>query len=251
MWYFGRRNFFRNTKILLRNRNFNFYEVLGVERDSTNEEIKAAYLKLAKQFHPDVNKSENSEEKFKTISLAYEALSNQRNRDLYDSYMYADPYSQDGDYDFFRKDQNEENNFKHEKAKWDKSHEHFKSNKESEFWSKAGKKQNAEDFESDFFKEFDNIFSSGYKSKQQKGEDMLLEIKISFEDSLSGCNKAVQISKRRELCTSCKGTRSMPGFRPSKCFSCGGTGETKSNIMGVSKCKMCKGQGILIKNPCK
>jgi hypothetical protein len=97
------KNFFY-SKNLLRNRNYNFYDVLGVERESTNEQIKLAYLKLASQYHPDFNKEDAAEEKFKNLTLAYEALNNQRNRDLYDAYMDSDPYSSDGDYNFFRED---------------------------------------------------------------------------------------------------------------------------------------------------
>ena len=238
---------FHKSVILFRNRNYNFYDVLGVEKNSTNEQIKSAYLKLAKQYHPDLNKDEGAEEKFKSLTSAYEALNNQRNRDLYDAYMYSDPYS-DNNYEHDNTDYSEEkNNFYQEKAKWDKFSEKFKSKKESDFWGKKG----PEGHEEDFFKDFDNIFSSGYKAKKASGEDILLEIRISFEEAFNGVLKGVKINNRREICSSCKGTKSTPGFKPSKCFSCSGTGETRSSILGGNKCKMCKGQGFIIKNPCK
>lgn len=238
---------FHKSNILLRNRNYNFYDVLGVEKNSTNEQIKSAYLKLAKQYHPDLNKDEGAEEKFKSLTSAYEALNNQRNRDLYDAYMYSDPYT-DNNYEYDNKDYSEEkDNFYQEKAKWDKFSDKFKSKKESDFWGKKG----SEGYEQDFFKDFDNIFSSGYKTKKASGEDILLEIKISFEEAFNGVLKGVKINNRREICSSCKGTKSIPGFKPSKCFSCSGTGETRSSILGGNKCKMCKGQGFIIKNPCK
>lgn len=236
-------NFFFRTKMLLRNRNYNFYEVLGVSQDCTNEQIKAAYIKLAKEYHPDINKSEGAEDKFKSITVAYEALNNQRNRDLYDAYMYSDPYS-DNTYDFFKDRQDDP--FDNEKARWEKFNEKYKGNKKGGFWGEEGK----EEYEKDFFKDFENIFSGGYKTKTVKGEDILVEIKISLEDSFHGATKGININNKREICSKCKGSKSMPGYRPSKCFSCGGTGEGKTGLFGGSKCKMCKGQGYLIKNPC-
>lgn len=248
-------SFFRKSKLSLRNRNYNFYEVLGVERTSSNEDIKSAYLKLAKQYHPDLNKSEGAEDKFKSITVAYEALNNQRNRDLYDAYMYSDPYS-DMNYEHFKeKEKNFNNeNFYQEKARWDRYNEQFKNKKESSFWNnnKGNYNRNKTEYEDDFFKEFDNMFNSGYKPKSAKGEDILLEIEISLQDSFFGTTKGLTIENKRDICSSCKGSKSMPGYKPSKCFSCGGTGEGKSSsILGGKNCKMCKGIGYLIKNPCK
>jgi molecular chaperone DnaJ len=245
------KQFFTQTKILSRNRNYNFYEVLGVERGCTNEEIKSAYLKLAKQYHPDINNSEGAEEKFKSITVAYEALNNQRNRDLYDSYMYSDPYS-DNDYDFFKKDEDDKSkDFFKEKARWDKYYESYKGKPESDFWGNGNKNNKKEAYEEEIFKEFDSIFNYDLKKKEQKGQDIFLEINITLIDSYFGVVKGVSIKNRKELCKSCKGSMSSPGFRPSKCFTCGGNGEISSTIKGKSECKVCKGKGYLIKNPCK
>lgn len=163
---FSKMNYFKRTNALYRNRNYNFYEVLGVERNSTNEEIKSAYLRLAKQYHPDVNKDPGSDDKFKNIALAYEALSNQRNRDLYDAYMENDPYM--NEWDFWK----EEDKFsKQDRARQDKKASGFYKNaRESNFW-----RGEREDFEEKFYKDYENIFSSGFKeSKPQKGEDILV-----------------------------------------------------------------------------
>jgi molecular chaperone DnaJ len=253
--YFIKKSFsyFIKTKILQRNRNYNFYEVLGVEKTSTNEQIRSAYLKLAKQYHPDMNNDEGAEEKFKSITTAYEALNNQRNRDLYDAYMYSDPYS-DQNYnmnnDSEEKETDEERFYK-EKARWSKFSEQFKSKKSTDggFWGREEKGK--ENYEEEIFKDFNNIFNNGFKTKKAKGEDIYAEIKISFEEAFNGVIKGIKIPNRREICVDCKGSRSSPGFRPSKCFTCAGTGETRSSVFGSTKCNMCKGNGFIIKNPCK
>ena len=165
IYNFIKKNFFKKTNILNRVRNYNFYDVLGIEQDSTNDQIKQAYLKLAKQYHPDVNKDIGSDEKFKSLTIAYEALSNKRKRDLYDAYMDSDPYS---DYDFWK---DEENFSKQDKAKHDRQSEHsYKNTHKSNFWN-----EKKDDFEDKFYKDYDYIFNSGFKhSRPQKGEDILV-----------------------------------------------------------------------------
>jgi molecular chaperone DnaJ len=247
-------SFYKRTVQKLRNRNYNFYEVLGVERECTNEQIRAAYLKLAKQYHPDINKDPGSDEKFKTITLAYEALSNQRNRDLYDAYMNNDPYSSEWKYkeEMYREDQQDSaRNFYKERAKYDKYSENYKHQDESNFW-KGGR----EDFTKDFYKDFENIFTStpggGYHKpkKDLKADDVLIEITILFEDSFFGAEKGVSFD-RVEKCKSCNGYRSERGHRPSRCFTCNGLGEIKTTMFNSKKCNQCKGTGVLIKYPCK
>lgn len=245
------KQFFTKTKILLRNRNYNFYEVLGIEKNCTNDQIKSAYLKLAKQYHPDINQSEGAEEKFKSITVAYEALNNQRNRDLYDAYMYSDPYSEDGDYDFYKKEEHNSSDFYNEKAKWDKYYDRFKGKTQSEFWGSGDRNTSKADFEENIFKDFESIFNYEFKKKDLKGEDIFIEVDISLKDSYYGAVKGISVKNRREICKTCKGSKCTPGFRPSKCFSCGGTGKTKSVLKGEKDCNICKGKGILIKNPCK
>jgi molecular chaperone DnaJ len=247
-------SFFKGTMIKMRNRNYNFYEVLGVEKSCTNEEIRAAYIKLAKQYHPDVNKDPGSDDKFKTLTLAYEALSNQRNRDLYDAYMNNDPYSQEWKYkeEQYRDDYHDSaRDFYRERAKYDNFSENFyREQGKSNFW--GGQKEN---FEDQFYKDFDNIFNSaksGFKKsgKDPKGEDILLEINIDLYESFVGVSKAIKFS-RIEKCRTCRGQRSATGHRPSKCFGCQGTGEIKTSMFNSKKCNQCKGVGFIIKHPCK
>jgi len=160
---YAKKCFFKKTKILLRNRNYNFYEVLGVERNSTNEQIKQAYLKLARQYHPDVNKDPGADDRYKNLSLAYEALSNQRNRDLYDAYMENDPYM--NDFNFWKEDEdfvNEENSRSFHERKAGSS---SKNSNENNF--------RREEYEDRFYKNYDDIFNSGFKeSKPIKGDDI-------------------------------------------------------------------------------
>jgi molecular chaperone DnaJ len=246
-------SFFKKTPKLLRNRNYNFYEVLGIERSCSNEQIREAYLKLAKQYHPDINKDPGSDDKFKSITVAYEALSNQRNRDLYDAYMNSDPYSQEWKYkeEHYREDRKDsERDFYRERARYDTySKKQYQHQAESNFWQ--GRK---EDFEGQFYKEYDNIFNSNpYSSRkptEQKGSDIMLEISITIKEAYKGVDKGVTFT-RKDKCKSCHGMRSSPGHRPSKCFSCNGTGELKTSMFNSKKCGQCKGSGYIIKNPCK
>jgi DnaJ-class molecular chaperone len=164
--YLKSNSFFKKTTPLQRNRNYNFYEVLGVERGSTNEQIKAAYIKLAKQYHPDVNNDVGSDEKFKSITVAYEALSNERNRDLYDAYMDSDPHSQEWKY---KEEHYRDFNENREKARYDdKSYNYYRHHTESNFWQ-----GNRKQYEEEINKDYENIFSQGYKkAKPQKAEDI-------------------------------------------------------------------------------
>jgi len=158
---FSKKYFFRRTNFL----NKNFYEILGVNKESTNDQIKKSYLKLAKQFHPDVNKENGADDKFKNITLAYEELSNENKRKSYDAKMGFN-YSK-GD---FRYNEDEEFSKRNERAKYDKNSSYYKNNYDSNFWG-----NDREDFEDKFYKDYDNIFTSGYKhTKPIKGDDILV-----------------------------------------------------------------------------
>jgi curved DNA-binding protein len=181
-------SFFKRTGILSRNRNYNFYEVLGIDRGCSHEEIRKAYLKLAKQYHPDINKDPGSDEKFKSITLAYEALNSEVNRNLYDAYMDSDPYSQEWKY---KEEMWEEDNRKDRSRYYDKQNNYYKYNTDSGFWN------NKRQYEEEVNKDFENMFGSGYRqSKPQKGEDIKLEINISFLESLNGVNKVIIVLYR-------------------------------------------------------
>jgi len=154
------KGFFKATNILNRNRNYNFYEVLGVDRNSTNEQIKQAFIRLAKQYHPDVNNDPGADDRYKNISLAYDALSIERNRDLYDAYMENDPYM--NEWNFWKEEENNK-----EGPGGGKTHRNENphgSSQEREY--KKGFGQGNEN-------DFDNVFNAGFKeAKAQKGDDI-------------------------------------------------------------------------------
>lgn len=163
-----KKSFFKKTQFLHSNgKAQNFYDILGVDRKSTNDQIKQAYLKLAKKYHPDINKEKDADEKFKNITLAYEALSNQKNRELYDASTGNDRMDKWNNW----KDEEEFAKQDKARAKQDKYAGGFYRNSyESNFW-----RGEREDFEEKFYKDYENIFGAGWKeSKPQKGDDILV-----------------------------------------------------------------------------
>jgi molecular chaperone DnaJ len=217
------------------------------------EQISEAYLKLAKQYHPEINKDPGSDDKFKSITVAYEALSNQRNRDLYDAFMNSDPYSQEWKYkeEHYREGiKDSERDFYRKRARYDTySKKQYQHQAKSNFWQ--GRKEN---FEGQFY---NNIFkSNSYSSKkptEHKGSDIMLEISITINETYKGVDKWV-IFTRKDKCKSCHRMRFFPDHRPHKCLSCNGTGEQNPSMINTEKCGQCKGSGYfinIIKNPCK
>ena len=160
--------------------------------------------------------------------------------------MHSDPNSQDWDYDFYKDEKDA--SFQKEKAKYDEFAESFKKKEKSNFW---GGREQREKMEEDVFRNFQSMFNYEFKKKELKGEDLFLEVKISFYESYNGCLKAISIKNKRELCKTCKGSKCLPGFKPNKCLVCAGSGKYKSPLRGVIDCVTCKGKGILIKNFCK
>jgi hypothetical protein len=165
---YSKRYFYKKTNILELNNSYsnnkNHYEILGVKRESTIEQIKKAYLTLAKQLHPDVNREKGADERFKNITLAYEELSDENKRKNYDAslgghYNYNDNYNED-----------EEFSRRNERAKYDRNSNYYKNSNNSNFWGNS-----KEEFEDQFFKDYDNLFNPGNKHiKQQKGDDILV-----------------------------------------------------------------------------
>lgn len=150
---FQKKDYFKKTNILLHNRSY-MYEILGVEKDCTNEEIKKAYINLARQYHPEINKDAGAEEMFKSLTNAYEALSNKRNRDLYNAYMELDLYDPDW-------------LIENEREKAEKDKDEY-----SKFYSEQRKNAN-NSYDYNFSDDFENVFTSGFKeSKKQKAEDI-------------------------------------------------------------------------------
>lgn len=195
------------------------YEVLGVSRNASEEEIKRAFRKLAFQYHPDHNKNSGAEEKFKELNEAYQILSDPKKRMSYDRYGHAAAVGDDGFPGFA--------------------------------FGGLG-----DIFES-FFGAFGGTSSSSTRQRApQRGESLQTHLTLSFEEAVFGCNKEVEIA-RTEFCPSCHGSGSQEGTNPQTCPECQGTGKIKryqQSIFGhfshVTACSRCSGNGTIITNPC-
>lgn len=215
-----------------------YYEVLGVNKNATDDELKKAYRKLAKKYHPDANQDnkEEAEAKFKEVNEAYENLSDPQKRKMYDQFGHAGaqgfggaggPFGGQGGYYSY----------------------------------------NGSGF--DGFGDLGDIFSSifgggfgggrGSSSKKQgprKGADLNIRLDISFEQAFSGVEKEIIVT-RDEECNLCHGTGAKPGTSPIKCPTCHGTGQVtqvQNTILGQMQttrtCNECHGTGEVISDPC-
>ena len=199
-----------------------YYEVLGVDKNATDAEIKSAFRKLAKQYHPDVSKEANAEEKFKEIQEAYAVLSDENKRKQYDQFGHA---AFDGS----------------------------AGNGFSGF--------NAQDFDfSDIFDSiFGNSFgfgsSGGSSSKNRKtrGSDKLIHINLDFEEAIFGCEKQIKVNVS-ETCDACDGEG---GFDSETCSTCHGSGTVTSqqrslfgSFMTRTTCPDCNGEGKTYRRKC-
>lgn len=204
-----------------------YYEVLGVEKNASDAEIKKAYRKLAMKYHPDQNPGDKTaEEKFKEINEAYEVLSDADKKARYDQYGFAgvDP------------------NF----------------NPNAGFGGFGGGGFSGFGDFSDIFGDFfgGGASSSGRRRGPAKGQNVVSEIEISFEDAAFGCEREITFS-RIETCSTCHGSGAKEGTSPQTCTYCHGTGtvRTQQNFMGMTMqstaaCPDCRGTGRIIRTPC-
>ena len=205
-----------------------YYEVLGVSRGASEDEIKKAYKKMARKYHPDLNPGDKSaEEKFKEVNEAYEVLSDADKKARYDQYGHAgvDPNFGAGGF--------------------------------------GGGFDGSFDF-GDLGDIFGSFFGGGFgggrrtnPNAPQRGESIRMSLAISFEEAAFGCEKAVTV-ERYENCETCHGSGCAPGTTPEVCPDCHGTGTVqvrRQTPMGVfatsSPCPKCGGKGRIIHQPCK
>ena len=196
--------------------NRDYYEILGVPRNASDEEIKKAFRKLAFQYHPDHNNEAEAEEKFKEINEAYEVLSDAKKRASYDR------YGRVATADWFG-------------------------------------------FEDVGFGGLGDIFDAFFgattartqRRSPQKGADLRANLTLSFEEAVFGAEKEFEIL-RIENCSICHGLGSQPGTNPQKCPDCNGNGEVRrvqqslfGRFVHTATCPHCKGEGIIINNPCR
>jgi molecular chaperone DnaJ len=217
-----------------------YYEVLGVQKNASKEDIKSAYRKLALQYHPDRNKEPGAEEKFKELSEAYAVLSDDEKRKRYDIYGHV------GAEEVFR---GSEANF--EEIFRDVGFGGFRDIFEQIFGGSRGGGGG-------FFG--DDLFGFGFGgggSSRRRGRDIIYDMELTLEDVLSGRKEEVEVP-RFDRCKECGGSGAAPGTRLRKCTVCDGQGQTKrvysqnrfSTIVTMEPCKTCQGQGQIIDRPC-
>ncbi len=190
------------------------YDILGVPRDASQEDIKRAYRRLARQLHPDVSDEPNAEDRFKEISAAYEILSDPEKRRRYDM------YGQGGPQPF-------------------------------PFGDVA-----------DIFEAFFGPGTFGQRqrptrrSRTQRGEDLYGSVELSFEESVFGVHREIEL-ERLEVCDRCDGSGAEPGTGPTRCSTCGGTGQIQDvrrsifgTVMTAQPCPTCGGTGEQVLSRC-
>ena len=195
-----------------------YYEILGVSRTASAEEIKRAYRRLARKYHPDVNKEPGAEDRFKEINEAYEVLSDERKRARYDRFGHAGVQNGGVGTGF----------------------EGFGFGIDDIFESFFGGMRT----------------SASARRRPKRGQDLRYDLTITFEEAVFGCEKEIEVS-RSETCPTCHGSGAKPGTTPVRCRECGGTGEVRyvqhsilGSFVNVTTCPRCRGTGEEIPTPC-
>ncbi|MBU2623623.1 MAG: molecular chaperone DnaJ [Proteobacteria bacterium] len=194
-----------------------YYEILGVTRNATPEELKTVYRKLALKYHPDRNPGDKeSEEKFKEAAEAYEVLHDPQKKAVYDQY----------------------------------GHQGLEGSGFSGFGG-------FEDIFSSFSDIFEDFFGFGgnrrSRSRTQRGSDLRYDMTLSFMEAAFGIEKEINLEKT-ETCPDCSGNGSEPGYGPETCRQCGGSGQLSRNqgfFTVRTTCHYCRGAGQTIPHPCK
>jgi len=200
-----------------------YYNVLGVDRQASDDDIKKAFRRLARQYHPDVNKNSDAEAKFKEINEAYEVLSDADKRAMYDRFGQAGPQGGFGGGGF------------------------------SDFGGMGGM-GGIEDI-------FDAFFGGARtggaaRPGPTRGADLRYDLQIEFQEAVFGCEKEIVIT-RHETCPHCQGSGAEPGTQPVRCPQCNGTGEVRrqqqtflGSFVQVTVCPRCQGEREIIPSPC-
>ena len=232
-----------------------YYEVLGIGRNADAKEIKKAYRKLAKKYHPDMNPGDKqAEQKFKEVTEAYNVLSDTEKKKLYDQYGFAafeegngNPYGAGGQNGagggfhggFGGFDFGQGGNGYHEY--------HFENS-------------NMGDMGDIFGDLFGGMFGGGGSRRNsngpRRGADVRVNVRITFDESVRGTTKKIDVTLKDE-CSSCHGTGAKPGTSPETCSKCGGRGQvtfTQQSFLGMVRsqqpCPDCHGTGKIIKEKC-
>jgi len=196
-----------------------YYEVLGVDRNASADEVKKAFRRLAMKYHPDRNKEDGAEARFKEIGEAYEVLSDPEKRAAYDRYGHAGL----GGFDFGRG---------------------FEGTDFAGF--------------GDIFEAFFGGATAGRRGREaQRGADRRVDLEIELEDAAFGCERDVEV-ERTERCVRCGGSGSEPGSQLARCNTCEGMGQVRrvsrsffGQFVNIATCSACRGEGRVVTNPCQ
>lgn len=204
-----------------------YYEILGLTRDASDADLKKAYRRLARQYHPDVNKEPGSEEMFKEISEAYAVLSDPQQRAAYDRFGHAGLGGFQGGY-------------------------------QGGFEAFGGL---GDIFEAFFGRGRDPFQSQrsdgGSRSRAERGSDLRLDLEVDFRDAIFGTEREINL-QHLEPCQSCKGSGLEPGTQVVSCPMCRGSGQIQQHqrtafgtFTHITTCPKCQGKGNIAENPCK
>jgi len=196
-----------------------YYETLGIGRNASDDEIKAAFRKLARQYHPDVSKEDGAEEKFKEVNEAYGVLSDKDKRARYDRFGKEGLGNMGGGF--------------------------------HDYTSDFG------DIFEELFGQFGFSTGRGSRRSPRRGRDMQMQVTLTFEEAVFGVEKEIDF-QREETCSHCKGNGAEPGTSPVKCSTCNGQGEVRQvrqtflgQMVQTATCPACNGRGETISSPCK
>jgi molecular chaperone DnaJ len=195
-----------------------YYEILGLDRKASADDVKSAFRRLARKYHPDVSQEPDAEERFKEINEAYGILSDTDKRAAYDRYGHAGVQGTGGMPDFT-----------------------------VDF---------ADIFEEFFNMGGFGRSTQRSRNMPRRGADLQMKLELSFEEAVFGVEREVEFT-RDEICSTCQGKGAEPGTSPARCTTCNGTGEVRQvrqTILGsmvqVATCHTCNGQGVTITTPC-
>ena len=195
-----------------------YYDILGVGRNASDDDIKGAFRKLARQYHPDVNKEPDAEERFKEVNEAYGVLSDRDKRARYDRFGREGLGNLGGFHDYT---------------------------------------MDFADIFDELFGQFGFSTGRRSRQTPRRGRDLQMNITLEFEEAVFGVERAIDF-EREETCSHCNGTGAEPGTTPTRCPTCGGRGEVRQvrqtllgQMMQTTTCPNCGGRGEIISTPCQ
>lgn len=206
-----------------------YYEILGIQKNASTDDIKKAYRSLARKFHPDVNKEPGAESKFKEINEAYSVLSDNQKRGQYDQFGHAGAQFGGGGFEGFD------------------FGDIFRGGFSSEFGGGA------------FEDLFETFFGGGGRRKPsgpRRGDDLRYDLTLTLEEAAKGIQKDIDLP-HYVACQTCKGSGARPGTSPKKCGTCGGSGQVRraqrtmlGSFTQITTCPDCQGAGEVITTLC-